>query len=132
MSYRQHVVDPVLIYKDAVEEIQTFNDTDFVVIQRLDKSFVLDLGFLNDIIQWNVQKYAIFLENIQRNISCEYDFRIGVKEPCTWVYKKGYFFYTVWDCGEWFSSYKIPMNADLLTKLQKIGTQIVENIDAEG
>ncbi len=128
MSHK-HIIDPLINYNNNVEEQQTLNPIDFTVTQHLDTSFFLHLGFLNDIILWNVKNYEFFLENISRNIYCEYHFMVGVNEPCTWIYKNGYLFYTVWDCGQWFDSYKIKMCNELLTKLYKISTQIVENID---
>jgi hypothetical protein len=123
----KHIIDPGTVFIPNLDETN-LDETDFMVRERYNHSFVLDLGFLNDIILWNVEKYASFLEKVRHDICCEYDFIVGVNEPCKWVYKNGYLFYTVWDCGQWFNSYKIKMNEELLTKLYKISTQIKENI----
>jgi hypothetical protein len=125
----RHAIDPLLLFINSCEE-SNIDDKDFNVFVPVDSwSYSLSLGFLNDIIKWDVDAYRQFLEDIKNDIKTKYDFVVGNNEPCTWLYNDGYLFYSVWDCGAWFNSYKTKLDIKLLLKLEAIQTKIKVNID---
>ena len=84
--------------------------------------------FCTPITKWDVISYKRFLEKIKQNKYGKYKFYVDGTQPCCWVYKDEYFYYTVWDYGSWYGSYKIKMSDSLLSKLEAIDETIKENI----
>ena len=128
----KYTEDPILANLNNATAKEELEANEFAVNSFLDSDtnkqcYHICIGWTTILSTWSVNSYNVFLDNIRKNNNCKYKFIVDLVEPCCWVYEDGYFYYTVWDYGEWFDSYKIKMNAQLLTRLEAINEIVTDS-----
>lgn len=129
-----HFQDPMLENLTKVrEQLESeLGANDFVVKTNMNPKVNKEwhsicMYFTTPLTKWDVKSYKLFLEKIKQNVNCKYKFKVDGTQPCCWLYKDGYFYYTIWDYGIWYDSRKIKMSESLLSKLEAIDEVIKEN-----
>jgi hypothetical protein len=116
--------DPIVTLDiNKIKEIPLKNNFTFL---KINNAYHIHIGFLVSISKWNIDKYKIFLDNINNKIDNEYEFRIEY-EPALWIYKDGYIYFTIYDYGQWYNSVKIKVDDIVLERLTNLVT--IDNIN---
>lgn len=87
----------------------------------------IKIGFLTICEEWDNQRYRRFLQNLMKNVPCKFTF-VSEDGATTWVYKDHYIYFSVYDCGVWYDTYKLFVNSDIVERLQEIPEELKKEI----